>query len=454
VTQQQLSATALTDAYLDGFAASGLAPSKILEAVIPSVVDTTYFGRVLSRPVFLSYQQIEQLSTDLDHLHGALTGLPQRLFDGSMAAFARSVGVTERQIELVIRATSGVASKMGRADLYLDERGFQLLEVNYSAALGGLGGGVINRSMAEQPFISDFIAQHGLGYVDPLDGLAETLYAECGLAAGSRPVVALTDWPESFLTLEQSLYWSAEVLAPYGLECYPCHLGQLRYADGRVWLGERAIDVVYRLFLMEDLLDPAGPGLIEPVLQAAERGEVALFIPMETELYGSKGALALLSDEQYRHCYSAEELISLDRILPWTRMVRSGPVTVDGRQVELLEHALAEQHELVIKPTLMHGGIGVVPGWLTPADEWRQQLQGAMDGPYVLQRRVYPSAEWFPADDGPQQWWISWGAFLGSRGYGGMHVRGSRDPDQPINIRTGATGTCCFHPILDGGSHR
>jgi hypothetical protein len=214
-----------------------------------------------------------------------------------------------------------------------------------------------------------------------------------------------------------------------------------------VWLGERAIDVVYRLFLMEDLLDPAGPGLIEPVLRAAERGEVSLFIPMDADLYGSKGALALLSDEQYRHCYSDEELASLDRILPWTRMVRPGPVTVGDRQVELLEYALADQRELIIKPTMMHGGIGLVSGWLTSADEWRQQLEAAMDGPYVLQRRVYPTAEWFPADDGPQQWWINWAAFLGSRGYGGMYVRGSRDPDRPVNMNTGATGTCCFHPM-------
>jgi len=446
-TRQLVTAAELTEAYLEGFAASGLTASQILEAVRPSVVDTTYFGRSLSRPVFLSYQQIEQLGTDIDRLHAALTGLPRRIFGGSLTAYARAVGVHERQIEAVVRGSAGTPSRMGRVDMYLDEQGFQVLEVNYGGGLGGLGGAVINKAMAAQPFIGDFLAEHGLGYIDPLDGLAETFFAECGLPPGSRPVVALTDWPESFKTLEQSLYWSARVLAPYGLECYPCHVGQLRYADGRVWLGDRAIDVVYRLFMMEDLLDPDGPGLIEPVLRAAERGEVALFTPMDSDLYGSKGALALLSDEQYRHCYSAEELASLDRILPWTRMVRPGPVTVAGRQVDLLDYALAEQRELIIKPVLMHGGIGVVSGWLVTADEWRQQLEAAMDQPYVLQRRVYPNVEWIPADDGPQQWWILWGAFLGSRGYGGMHVRATRQPDQTINISNGATGTCCFHPL-------
>ena len=131
-------------------------------------------------------------------------------------------------------------------------------------------------------------------------------------------------------------------------------------------------------------------------------------------------------------------------------MIRPGPVTVGERQRELFDYALADQRELIIKPTMMHGGIGVVPGWLTSPDEWRQQLQAAMDGPYVLQRRVRPTAELFPADDGPQQWWINWAAFLGSGGYGGMYVRGTPDPNQTVNMNTGATGTCCFHPMTAG----
>ena len=221
---------------------------------------------------------------------------------------------------------------MGRADFYLDEQGFRLMEINWGAALGGLDGAILNRAMAEQPFIGEFVERHRLGYVDPMAELVHTMFIECGLAAGSRPVVALTDWPESFEHPGAEPAQGAEVHAAFGMRGLPCHVGQLRYADGRVWLGDRPIDVVYRLFMMEDLLDPAGPGLIEPVLQAAERGEVAIFSPMDADLYGSKGALALLSDEQYRDRYTAEELASLDRIVPWTRMVRPGPVTVDGRQ--------------------------------------------------------------------------------------------------------------------------
>ncbi|MGE5829263.1 MAG: hypothetical protein ACM30G_13015 [Micromonosporaceae bacterium] len=446
---QHTADSTLTDAYLTGFAASGLTASKILDAVQPSTVDTVYRGRSLSRPVFLSYQQIQRLAADVQLLHATLTGLPRRIFGGDMVAFARAVGATQTQAEVVLRGTASVPSRLGRADFYLDHEGFKLLEINWGTGLGGLDNAILNRSMAEQPFIGEFVQQHRLGCVDSMAESMDTMFTESGLAPGSSPVVAIADWPESFKVLEPRLHRAAQGMVPYNVRAYPCHVGQLRYADGRVWLGERAIDVVYRLFLMEDLLDPGGPALIEPVLQAAERGDVTLFSPMDADLYGSKGALALLSDELYRHCYTAEELASLDRILPWTRMIRPGPVTAAGRPVDLFEHALAEQQELIIKPTMMHGGLGVVPGWRTPADEWRQRLEAAMDQPYVLQRRIHPIPERFPTDDGDEEWVLTWGAFLVSRGYGGMFVRGSRDLDGTINMTSGATATCCFHPLAE-----
>jgi len=385
-----MSATSLTDDYLAGFAASGVRAGQILEGVQASTVDTAFMGRSLSRPTFLDHAAISRLSSDLEQLHLALTGLPDRLFGGDMAAFARAVGATETQADIILRGSGSTPSRMGRADFYLDDSGFRLLEINWGAALGGLDGAVLNREMMRQPFVGDFVRERGLGYVDPMVELVHTLLAECKVATGSTPVVALTDFPESFKTLEPRLHKSAKAYIPYGIDARPCHVGQLRYADGRVWLDDVAVDVVYRLFLMEDLLDEAGPALIEPVLRAAERGEVAIFSPMDADLYGSKGALALLSDEANRHRYPAETLAILDRILPWTRMARSGPVTVAGATVDLAEYALAEQDELIIKPTLMHGGLGIVAGWLTEPAEWRACLAEVMDQPYVVQRRIRP----------------------------------------------------------------
>jgi hypothetical protein len=152
----------------------------------------------------------------------------------------------------------------------------------------------------------------------------------------------------------------------------------------------------------------------------------------------------MLSDEQNRPRFEPAELASLDRILPWTRMVRPGPVTLeDGRQVDLLGYALAHQQDLALKPTLLHGGQGVVLGWRreVTAQSWEEQVRAAMDGAYVLQRRIRPVPELFPGEDGePVPWMVAWGAFTSVNGYAGVWSRATTVESnvEVINLDSGA----------------
>ncbi len=439
----------LTRRYLAEAAARGTGAARLVE-VARQLIDlaaTSYDGDCLTRPVFLEHAEFSVLRDDLAALHAALASLPARLFGGDVAAFARAVGMTGAQVTAIMRTGGQPPTRLGRADLFRDETAFRVLELNLGSALGGLDNALLNRAFLTDPVVAEFVAARGLSYVDTMDVVVATLRSECAIPGGSRPLIAVADWPESFAILERQLRSSAAQLARYGLEAVPCHLGQLRVADRRVWLDGRPVDVVYRVFLIEDLLRPRAGELAGPVLRAAERGEVRLFAPMDAELYGSKGALALLSDEANRHLFSDAELASLDRILPWTRMVRPGPVTVPGGgQADMAGYANAEREHLVLKPTALHSGSGVIQGWLTSPDEWRGRLAAAMGGPFVLQRRVRPLAEPFPSGSGPRPWFLWWGAFLGAPGYGGAIVRGSTDPDAGIkSMPHGATGTCCFH---------
>jgi hypothetical protein len=232
-----------------------------------------------------------------------------------------------------------------------------------------------------------------------------------------------------------------------GIDAVPCHLGELTFADGRVYAAGRPVDLVYRLFHLENMLDPRIAELVEPVLGAVERGEVRIFTPLGSELYASKAALALLSDDAHRDRFTTEELAAFDRLLPWTRRVRPGLVTVPVGTADLAAYARERREDLVLKATLLHGGDGFVGGWLVSAREWDERVAAAMDGPYVLQERVRPVPEPFPAQDGSlRPWVLTWGVFLSSYGYAGAYARGSDDPD--VGVIAGATnaaGTCVFH---------
>ncbi len=452
----------LVELYLQDVARRGMRPDELLETArsTTDLAATTFFDRCLTRPAFLGHAEQAQLAADLRNLHAALTALPDRMFGGDVGAFARAVGMTDVQVTAILRTQGAAPTKMARGDLYRDASGFKVMEVNMGSSVGGGDNAILNRAFLAHPAIAEFVASHHLCYTDSLGETAGTIFAETGASAGDGRLIAAVDWPGTIDKWKAVLHRSAREYAAYGIDMIPCHLGELAVRDHRVWLGGRPVDVIYRIFLIEDLLAPEGPELIDPLLHAAERGEVQIFTPMDSQLYASKGALALLSDEANRHLCSPAELASMDRLLPWTRIWRPGPVSVDGEQVELGEYARAERSELVLKPTAMHGGIGVVPGWLTEKADWDSQLAAAMDGSFVLQRRVRPVPELFPADGGPQPFVLTWGAYLAASGYGGMWLRGTPDLDTGgVNMNTGASATCCFHeaalvpsgPVPPGG---
>jgi hypothetical protein len=443
-----MSRNPLTDEYLDEVARRGMDPDE-LPAIARDRLDlasTVYRGRCLTRPAFLDRREREQLTEDLGRLREALAALPRRRFGGDVGAFARALGMTPPQVAAVERFAGRELSRLSRADIYHDGAGFRLMELNLGSPVGGLDNAVLNEAVLTHPVVADFVAAHKLSYVDGLAGVVETMRAECGLADDRRLFMAAADEPSSFAQIAPLLHHSAAALSRYGVDAVACHVGQLRVQGGRVWYEDRPVDLLYRIFLLEDLRDPQCAALITPLLAAAERGEVALFSPIDSDLYMSKSALAMLSDEAYRDRLDPAELASLDRLLPWTRVVRDEPVTVDGERVDLRGYAIDQRERLVLKPASQYGGKGVVLGWEVDDARWRRHLTEAMDGSYVLQERLVGEPEPFPAAGGLAPWLLRWGVFTTYHGYGGAMVIGSTDlTGGVLNIGGGATGGCCFH---------
>ena len=449
----------LTAAYLDKLGSGSLKAGELL-GPLPDNEFLNKFkpggkGRWLARPMFLGRAEHTQLVGDLDNLLTALDSLPDRLFGGDFAAFARASGLDEAQIAAVMRSRGTAMTRQTRADMICHGAGFKLLELNMGSAIGGMENVDICRALLEHPTLAEFADSHQLGFVDSLRQQVNNILVESGFAPGDHPVVALTDQPHGF---EDEVPYMTGLCGRWrelGLDAHPCHLGQLELRDDRVWLGEKPVDIIVRIFLIRDAQNPEMRALMDPVFDAANRGEVKIFTSFDTTAYASKGALAMLSDEDNRGLFSAAELASLDRIIPWTRMVRPGPVTLEsGRRADLMEYALAHQHELVLKPTSLYGGKGVVLGWAddVTAEQWREQVTAALDGAWVLQSRVRPALELVPDEDGRlQQFQPIWGVMTGADGFAGANVRAvpSTARDAVVNVGSGAYVGTVLHQTAE-----
>ncbi|MFI9172412.1 hypothetical protein [Streptomyces lincolnensis] len=391
-----------------------------------------YAGRYLSRPLFLEAEELSGLERDLSLVRSALRTLPQRLFDGNLRALGRAVGMTELQTECVLRSRGPgqrTVTGMGRADLYRDADGFRLLEWNLGSPTGGIECVDTCRALLAVPEMAAFVAKEGLVYADSYEAMLTALRFETGFPDGTEPVVALVEAPGDFAEVEPLMNDKAARFTDRGLPSMVGHLGELARENGRLCLRGEPIDVVFRMFTFEDVLGHIEDGLLEPLLAAAERGEVAVFTPLDAELFGNKTALALLSDPAGQVGLAPEQQEACARMLPWSRQVRAGETSLeDGRTVDLLTYASEHQDDLVLKPSLSYGGSGVVVGAdpdVTPA-MWRDLLAQAADSFYVVQRLVRPVPELFPsaAPAPPTAYKVAWGVFMTEQGYAGNVPRG------------------------------
>jgi hypothetical protein len=448
----------LTERYLSEVRKRGAGASALLGQVPESeLLNSIYLGRYLSRPLFIGSAERDRLYADIENVRAALVSLPDRLYDGDLTAYARAVGANEVQVTAALRSTGQPVTQQARADLYADSAGFRLLEFNIGSCVAGMDNADLCRGLLAHPVLAEFAERHGLGYVDSMREQVSNMFAETGTDRGSFPMVAVAASPAVHADIGVYLRHLVVRWRELGLDAHACRVEELDARDGRVWLGRRAVDIVSRLVLLEDLLQPRLLTALGPVLDAARRGEVKMFTPFDSELLGNKAALAMISDPRNRHLFSSAELASFDRIVPWTAVVRPAQIALeDGQRVDLLDYAAACQDDLVLKPVMLHSGTGVLLGWHpgTSPQLWRQRLSAAVSSPHVIQRRIRPVPELFPGTDGELvPWVVTWGVFTGVNGYAGVLARGATVESnlEVINVDTGASVGCCLSPLRAAG---
>jgi hypothetical protein len=412
----------------------------------------SWFTRpLLTRPAILDAAQTDRLDHDLPLLLRTLHALPERLFGGDEEAFAEAlgwIGPDSGSARHALRHLSGPAVPLGRADLVRNTDGFHLVEFNTSSSLGGFEFGELCRATLSDPSFRELADGVGLYYLDPLRLMSETLLDRSGLSLSDRPTVALVDWVTSPVSVNASLF--VALMVELGFRMISCSVRDLKMTRTGLYAHGERIDVAYRVFLLKTVAeDPDAPALLAPLEQAVRAGAVTLFSPLNADLYGAKGCLAMLSDERHRDRFTAEEWETVQRVLPWTRSMRDAwrvPAEDGG---SLAEYVLRHREELVLKPSIGHAGRGVVAGWLSTPEEWAALVRTAAEGNHVVQRRVPSVAERFyagPAEGEPSTCFLHWSLFVTAAGLSGGFVKGLLDREQDIRyLGDGSHVGCIFH---------
>jgi hypothetical protein len=357
--------------------------------------------RLLATPITALPDQLAYVRAATLTLHGALKRLPELYFsDPDVRAI---LALPEREEEWLRRywtpAVSEQNTVVGRHDATIDfgsptwNKSLQFLEPNMS----GIGGlhlvPTASRILAEVVLPVLRAGDPGLELESTQDirGLVmQDLLDHLEASGRTGRTVCFVEPKYAGAGIDEQRELARYVHEHFGIEV--CHADPAELAlDGEeVTYEGRVIDLVYRDYAVEDLLELEAEGIdIRPMQQAFATNRVVSSIAAELD---QKGCWEVLGDPVIaRRHFSSEERAFFRRHLPWTRLLRPGATTLpDGSKGDLAQYVRRSRESLVLKPNRGYGGTGVAVGPATDAAEWDALVSTALAGGerWVAQRLV------------------------------------------------------------------
>ncbi len=173
----------------------------------------------------------------------------------------------------------------------------------------------------------------------------------------------------------------------------PTVVGDPREVDSRngqeLTLRGEPVDVFYRDFQLEEVVSiKTHGGSVEGIEAAFARNRVVSTVFGE---FDHKSLCELLSNPDFTEYLTPQEIRSMKRHVPWTRLLlERRTISPEGREIDLVPFVREHREELVLKPNRGYGGEGVVVGRAVTVSVWEQALEGALEKPgtWVVQEQV------------------------------------------------------------------
>ena len=350
----------------------------------------TFGGRLLCpflRPFFFSPEDEQRVARAASLLYTLGERVAAAAIDD--APLLAELGLSEAEISLAaIDPGYGVASTAARADAFLLPESLQFAEYNAESPAGAGYTQRLSEVFDEEPLMDEFRQQFAVRYFTPirllLDALLES-YRDWG-GTERPPRMAIVDWREVPTWSEFELLRDA--FTSVGVPTVIADPRDLSYDGTVLRAGAERIDLVYRRVLINDIV--ARPAECRALIEAYRARAVCVANTLRCKIPHKKAFFAVLTDDRFKHLFSAEERTLIRRHVPWTRVVRDGAIVErlrDGRE------------RLVLKPNDEYGGSGVTLGWEMSAGAWDAAIERAIadrPGAWIAQERIEVRRETFP----------------------------------------------------------
>ena len=309
----------------------------------------------------------------------------------SPALFAQ-LGVTDAEARLIrIDPGYSCASTASRLDAFLLPDSLHFAEYNAESPAGPAYTQRLCELFDALPVMDRFRAMHNVHFHRAIPPLLEALISSYRDWGGTAipPVVAIVDWREVPTWSEFELLRDAFEAA--GVQTMVCDPRELVFESSTLSAQGRAIDLVYRRVLLNDIVGRADD--CKALVDAYAARAVCVANTFRCKLAHKKAFFAVLTDPGNAALFSDAERHVIAAHVPWTRLVTD----------EVTDKARQDRDRLVLKPNDEYGGKGVLLGWETSESDWDRAVQNALADPpgtWVVQERIPVRREVFPQFNG------------------------------------------------------
>jgi hypothetical protein len=344
------------------------------------------------RPRFLTTARFHQLSRVSEVLAGLFERAGTALLGSDMLLDRIGASDAERELWSVDPGYPGF-TLTSRLDTFLIADTPHVVEYNAEspASIGFCD--QLTDIFLHLPAFQTWAGARDLRGFDARRRLTQTLL-DAWNAWGGRgaPTMAITDWED--VPTRRDFDLCAESFREQGITAVIADPRRFEYQNGRLWLGDLPIDLVYRRVLLHELL--AKSEETQAILRAYREGAICMVNSPRSKLLHKKTVMALLSEGKLGIDLDKDERHIVDETIPWTRQLIDGDSTYDEQTINLPHFVLSHRDRLVLKPGDDYGGRGVVLGWEVSDSQWEKAVEGAVGKAYVVQERVPVARAAFP----------------------------------------------------------
>ncbi len=345
------------------------------------------------RPFFISAETYAFIKNASTLVMEGINTLCRHLMQDSQLRQQMDLSPEEETI-VHVNSGYGLPTVSERLDGFLSGDFFQFVEFN-SDSPGGIGyGDVLSEVFSSMPILQDFSKRYSVETIPVRAQVFHSLLRAYHQWGGKGlPAIAIIDWKDTPTYPEFLLF--QEFFEKHGCRVKIGDPRELEYRNGRLYLGDFAIELVYKRLVVGEMLERLGTDNV--LVQAARDRAVCVANGFELQLAFRKTLFALLSDPVHSNLFEENVQRAIRQHIPWTRRLREGKTDFEGQLVDLLPFVLRSKDTLVLKPGGEYGGKGVVLGWEASEQEWEEALKHALSDSYVVQKRVAVASESYPS---------------------------------------------------------